>query len=250
MKNILVGAVATAAILTPCIASADTNAVVGIQYANTEVEDFDLDSYGFNGGLSHDFSNGTFFQFDGEYGRLDVEGCCLAQSSGAIHYGVRNEGHALAGFVSLTDFFSYSGLGFGVEGAMYWDSFVLNGSIGQIDFDDADFSATNFAVDGSYFFTPNLALNASLAQTEGDDDLDGSWTSYGIGGEWRLSNNPVSFTLGYTNTDFDDFDIDADTWRLGVNFDFGTGSLRERASNGPSMSGGRSLGRAIGSLPL
>lgn len=240
MKKFLVGAVATAAMMTPAIASADTNAVVGLQYANTDIDSFDFDSYGFNGAFSHDLNNGWFLQVDGEYNRVDAGGCCFSNSYAGFHAGMRNDSHAFAGFVSLGDFFGYSGLGVGVEGSLYWSNIVLNGSLGHVDFGDIDLSATGVSVDGSYFFNENLAINALVAYGDAEDGIDADWTTLGIGGEWRMANSPTSFTLGYRNTDFDS-DFDSDTWTIGVNFDLGTGSLRERASNGPSMNGARSL---------
>jgi opacity protein-like surface antigen len=125
MKKFLVGAAAAAAILAPVAASADTNAVVGVQYANNEFDSFDFDSYGFNAALSHDFDS-TFLQFDGEFNRVDADGCCNTSGYGAMHYGVRNDSYAFAGVVSLNDFFGYSGLGYGVEGAMYFSNFVVD----------------------------------------------------------------------------------------------------------------------------
>lgn len=247
MKKFLVGAVATAALLTPCVANAETNALVGIQYANTDIDDEDYDAYGFNGGFSHDLNNGWFIQMDGEYNRVDIDGCCYTDNYAAFHAGMRSENHAVAGFVSLGDFFGYSGLGYGLEGSLYWNNIVLNGVIAHEDFSDIDVAVTTYGVDGSYFFTPNFAINAEISQNEGDDAFDGSWTTYGIGGEWRMPTNGTSFTLGWSTTDYDS-DFDADTLRFGVNFDLGTGSLRERASEGPSLGGAQTLNAALNGL--
>jgi hypothetical protein len=237
MKKFLVGAAAAAAILAPVAASADTNAVVGVQYANNEFDSFDFDSYGFNAALSHDFDS-TFLQFDGEFNRVDADGCCNTSGYGAMHYGVRNDSYAFAGVVSLNDFFGYSGLGYGVEGAMYFSNFVVNGALGQVDFSDLDFQTTTIAADASYFFTPNFAVNGLISHSEGEDGIDADWTTYGVGGEWRFS-GPTSVTFGYRTTEIEDQDSDA--WTIGLNFDLGTGSLQERATSGPGMSGGRAL---------
>jgi hypothetical protein len=246
MKKFLVGAVATAALLTPAIASADTNAVVGAQYGNTDFGAGDFDGYGINGAFSHDFSNGHIFQFDGEHGRVSTDGSPdFSDAYGAAHFGVRNQSHALAGFVSMDEFFGLSGAGFGVEGQLYLNNVVLGGSLGHVGYDDVDLGATQLQVDGSYFFTPNLAVNALVAQTEGADDFDGDITSYGVGGEYRF-NNPFSITANWRTDDFDGGD--ADTWTIGVNFDFGTGSLHERATTGPSLQGGRNLSEALTAL--
>lgn len=247
MKKFLVGAVATAALLTPAIASADTNAVVGVQAGNTDFDGGDFDHYGLNGGFSHDFSNGWTFQFDGDHSRLSGDGDPdLSTGYGAAHMAMRNDTYALGGFVSMDEFFALSGTGFGVEGQYYLNNVVVGGSLGVVSFDDADIGATSLQLDGAYFFSPNLSVNALIAQTEGNDDIDEDWTSWGIGGEYRLSASPISIAANWRNDEFDGYD--ADTWTIGVNFDFGTGSLHERATNGPSLQGARNLHESFGNI--
>lgn len=246
MKKFLVGAVATAALLVPAVASADTNAVVGLDYSNTDFGPGDFDEYGLNAAFSHDMSNGWLFQFDGERGRLSGDGGPdLDTGYATAHFGVRNENHALAGFVGFDDFFGISGTAYGVEGQLYLNNFVLGGTLGHVDYGDADLGANQLQVDGSYFFSPNLAINALVAQTEGTDDFDGDITSYGVGGEYRF-NGPVSIAANWRTDDFDGGDTDR--WTIGVNFDFGAGSLHERATTGPSLAGGRNLNDSLGAL--
>lgn len=248
MKKFLVGAVATAALLVPAIASAETNAVVGLEFGNTDFDGGDFDRLNFNGGFSHDMNNGWLFQMDGEHGRIDESGSPeIATGYGAAHLGVRNESHALAGFVSFQDFFGISGTGFGVEGQMYLNSFVLGGSIGHADFGDADLTATSFQVDGAYYFTPNLSVNALLATSEADFGGGGEdeWTSMGVGGEFRF-HGPFSVHANWRNDEYDGYE--ADTWKIGFSYDFGTGSLHERATTGPSLQGASNLSDSIGGL--
>jgi opacity protein-like surface antigen len=247
MKKFLVGAVATAALLVPAVASADTNAVVGLQYGSTDYGIGDIDEYDINAAFSHDMSNGWLFQFDGERGRLsdDGGGPDLDTGYAAGHLGVRNENHALAGFVGFQDFFGISGTSFGVEGQMYLNNIVLGGSLGHVDFGDADFGATSLQLDGAYFFSPNLSVNALVAQSEGTDDFDTDWTSYGVGGEYRF-NNPLSINAGWRTDDFEGGE--ADTWTIGLSYDFGTGSLHERATTGPSLQGARNLSNTAGAI--
>lgn len=243
MKKILVGAVAAAALLTPAIASADTNAVVGIQLGNTDYGTADYDNYGLTGAFSHDMNNGWVFQMDGEHGRTDFGTADIASSYGAVHYGVRNDRYALAGFVGLDEFFSLSGTQFGAEGQMYFGNFVAGASAGISDFDE--FSVTSIQLDGAYYISPNLAINALIATTEGDDAIDEDWQTYGVGGEYRFS-GPMSVALNWRTDEFDS--DDTDTWTIGLNFDLGTGSLQERQTQGPSLQGARNLHGAVGGL--
>lgn len=243
MKKILLGAAAAIAIAAPGVAAADTNAVVGLGYSNTDFDSFDFDRYGFTGAFSHDLSNGAVLQMDGEMGRVDAGGCCIGSSYGAVHYGWRTDTHSFGGFIGLTD--SYvSGLGIGIEGQMFLGNLNLNGSVGYVDYDDAEFDATNVEVDAAYFFTPNLALTGVVAYSEADvfgGDTD--WTTLGIGGEWRFDNSPFSVNAGYRNHDFDGGE--ADTWTIGFSWDLGTGSVQDRTRSGPGFGGARQMFDAL-----
>lgn len=246
-KKLLAGAAATAALMTPGLAAADTNAVVGVAYNMQEIESTDWDRYGINGGFSHDFSNGTLLQFDGAAERVDIGGCCLSTGYAAVHYGMRSDNHGFGGFVSLEDFGPFSGLGLGVEGQFHFTNFLLNGSLGYLDFDDAELSGYAAQIDGAYFFTPNFALTGLISYTEADEVIDADWTSYGIGGEWRFGSGPVSLVAGYRHLDIED--ADGDAWTIGFNFDLGTDSLRDRARSGPSFNGASALHNNLNVLP-
>jgi hypothetical protein len=248
MKKFLFGAAAAAALVAPAVASADTNAVVGAQYTNIDFgSGSDADNYGLTGGFSHTFGNGTVLQMDGETGRVDAGGCCIALGYGAVHYGMRNDNHGVAGFLTLQDFFGYSGAGVGAEGQLFFSNAVLNGSLGYMDFNDLDVSATNVQVDGSWFFTPNFAVNANVAFTEFDASPDIEATTLGVGAEWRFDNSPASVIFGYRNSDSDDYG-DSDTWTIGFNVDLGTGSLQERATSGSSFGGANAFHNALRSI--
>lgn len=248
MKKFLLGALAAAAVAAPGVAAADTNAVVGLHYGNSDYGPGDFDSYGLNGAFSHDFSGGTFLQMDADLGRIDA-GSDVASSYGALHYGVRNDSYAFGGFVGLEDFFGLSGTSVGLEGQWYASNLVLNGSVGYLDLDDANLDFTNVQIDGGYFFTPNLQLTGLIAHTEADySSGDTDWTTYGIGGEYRFSGSPFSVALNYRTADTDGDDVDS--WMIGFNFDLGTGSLQERATHGPSLNGASALhANSTGLLP-
>jgi hypothetical protein len=234
MKKFLVGAAAAAAILAPVAASADTTAVVGIQYSNTDIDSFDFDAYGINGAFNHGFSNGTYVQMDVAADRIDAGGCCLDSSYAAVHYGMRNDNYAFGGFVSLDELFIYSGLGIGLEGQWYTPNMVFNGSVANYDFSDLDASTTSVTLDGSYFFTPDFSVTGRA--TFADDELYGDdVTVWGLGGEYRFSGQPFSIELGYRQADA--FDNDITSWTIGFNIDLGADSLYDRATSGPSQSG-------------
>lgn len=249
MKKILLGAAAAMAIAAPGVAAADTNAVIGAHYSNTDFDSFDFDSYGINGAFSHDLRSGAVLQMDGRWNRLDVGSGApdLGGSYGAVHYGMRNDAYSFAGFIGFSDFFALSGTGVGIEGQMFLGNVNLGGSLGYADY-DGELDATNVQVDGAYFFTPNLALTGVVAYTEVDfgPGGDADFTTLGIGGEWRFDGSPFSINAGYRNHDFDGGD--ADTWLIGFNVDLGTGSVQDRTRSGPGLTGAQALFGAIGTL--
>jgi hypothetical protein len=246
MKKLLVGAAAAAALLAPAVANAETNAVVGVTVGNTELETDDFDHYGLNGAFSHDFSNGWFIQMDGEHGRADLMGTDIATGYGAVHAGVRNDTYALGGFVSFDEFFVLSGTGYGVEGQYYLNNFVIGGSLGHVEFDGADLSATQVQLDAAYFITPNFAVNGLFGSTD-IEDADDEITSWGVGAEYRF-HGPLSVSANWRNDEVDDYE--SDTWTIGLTFDLGTGSLHERQTQGPSLQGARNLNDVFDGLPL
>ena len=63
----------------------------------------------------------------------------------------------------------------------------------------------------------------------------------GVGAEYEFAGTPFSLTGGYERTTLDDFDVDADTFQIGLRYSFGGGlQARDRA--------GANLGRTIGGV--
>jgi opacity protein-like surface antigen len=248
MKKLVLGAAAVAALLAPAVASAETNAVVGIDYNHVDYDFADGNTYGLNGAFNHDFANGWQIQMDGATERLDIGGCCINQNYATAHYGVRTDQYSFAGFVGLQNFSIFSGIDAGVEGQMHFGSASVGGSISFVDFGDIDVNATNANLDGVYFFTPNLSVNAGAAYTTADLGMgsDDYWT-WNLGGEYRFDGSPFSVALGYRQSQFDGGDVSA--WTIGLNLDLGTGSLQERRVHGPSWGGGRSLFDDVNAIP-
>jgi hypothetical protein len=246
MKKFLIGAVATAAIVTPCVAHADTNAIVGLNIGGGEVDTLDWDTVGIDGAFSHDFNNGTVMQFEAAADRVDIEDVDFSSNYAAVHYGVRSDSHAFGGFVSMEELFFFSGIGVGVEGQLFLGNIMLDGSVAYNDFDTIDVSLTTASLNGTYFFNPNLSATAGVGFT--DDELYGDdTTSWNIGGEWRFSGSPASIELGYRSSEV--FDEDVDAWMIGFNFDFGADSVQQRSRSGPSFDGARDNHNLLNIVP-
>lgn len=242
MKRLLTGAAMAAALIAPGVASADTGSV-GAHYGNIDVGTSDADLYGLDLNYNHDFSNGWTVQGSATSDRLDAGGGSTAGIGNIdIAAGVRNDNHAVYGFVGQTNLFFGDSLNLGVGGQMYLPRATLNGSLGYADFDGG--SATNVHVDGTYFFTDNFGVTGDLGYIDFDS---GSLNIYGVGATYRFAGSPVSLDAGYQVADGDSGDVDF--FRLGFNINFGTETAREQSQSGASFNGGRRLyGDILGAL--
>lgn len=251
MRKIALGAAAIA-LLAPGLAQADTNAIVGIDYNRVDFPFQDADVYGLSGAFNHDISDWNF-QMDGYAGRASEGFCCISTNYAAAHLGVRNDTYSAAGFVALQSFSSLSGINLGIEGQMFFPQAMLEGSLSYTDWSDFDLSATNVQIDGAWYFTPDFSVNALLGYVSADEGgSTGNFTAYGLSGEYRFSNCPTSISLGWRRLEGEG--DHSDTWSVGVTFDFGTGTLQDRTTKGPSWNGARSVydnwDRTIGLIPM
>jgi hypothetical protein len=237
MKKYLIGAAAALAIAAPGIAAAQTTGNVGVNVGNLDIDGSDdIDIYGLNAGVAHDFGSWTV-QGDATSERLDVGGGDLGIGNVTVSAGVRNDSHAVYGFFGHSTFGSDS-LNFGIGGQYHLNQMTFNGSVGYADFDGADMTAVN--VDGTYFFTDNFGAMAEVGYGELDGfGPDSDWTTFGVGGVYRFTASPVALNFGYRRTEGVSFD--ADLLRLGVSLPFGTDTAREDARSGATFNGGRRL---------
>lgn len=255
MRKVALGVAAIALMAAPGLAHADTNAVVGVDYNNVNFpgSSSDADVYGLSGAFNHGFNGDWNFQMDGSVDRVSEDGCCLNISYAGAHIGVRNQDYSFAGFVDLQSFSAFSGVGVGVEGQMFFPQAMLEGSVSYNDWGDIDLNATNAQVDGSWFITPNFSANARVAYTDGNEGgFNSNYWTYGLGGEYRFDNSPVSVNLGYRQAE--DSGSHVDTWSIGMVVDLGTGSVQDRIRSGPSWNGARSafedFGEVGGVIPM
>ena len=204
MKKFLLGAAAALAVTAPGVASADS-AEVGVGYGNIDFGNgADFDIWTLNGAYNHQFDSGWVLQLDGQHDRIDL-GANLGDSYGAVNLGMRNESHALYGFVGLSDVFALSFINLGAGGQLYLGNATINGSVGWSSSDDADLDITDARLDGTWFL--------------GGDN-------FGLTGQ-----------AGWINADAGD----ADVWRISLSYNIGTGSERERSQSGASFNGARNL---------
>jgi hypothetical protein len=231
MKKLLLG---LALLATPSVALAH-NGEVGVSLGNVEVGNDDVDVLELNGGFSRTAENGMTMQFDAANARLDFGGDAdIGAGYGAFNLGSRNSGHAIYGFVGLGEL-GVSSTNIGVGGQLYLDRVTINGSFGYADFDV--FELSNLGLDATYFINDNFGLTGELGRSEIDDDVD--WTTMGVGGVFRFTDSPFTVSGGFQNRDFDGGEVE--TWRIGLTYNFGASSERDRSRTGSSFNGARKL---------
>lgn len=242
MRKTLFGAAAALAIAAPGMALAQTTGDVGVHYNNLDIDGVsDIDVWGLDVGVAHDFGGWTV-QGNAISGRYDA-GADIGIGNVSVAAGVRNDAYAVYGFVGHTSFGADSA-NIGVGGQVHMDRLTFNGSVGVADFSGFDVRAAN--VDGTYYFTDNFGVLAELGYGEARGGPGADWTSYGVGGVYRISGTPATFDFGYRRTEHDF--TDSDLLRFGVSLAFGTNSAREAARSGPSFNGGERLYEQMGNI--
>jgi hypothetical protein len=240
MRKVLLGATAALAFVAPGVASAETSGHVGASYGNTEIDGLgEFDTYGIDGAVATDLGSNWLLQFDASSHNLDFDGGGETSAGGAyVHIAKRGSGHTLAGVVGMTDIFGLSGETIGAEGQMFFSSVTVNGSAVYGNFDEADFDVWNLHLDGTFFVTENFGLTGGVNHSEADSSgSEFDWTTWSADAAYRFANSPFSVFGGYAYTDFDDAGGEADTWRIGVRYDFGTDSLQASSQTGASLNG-------------
>jgi len=249
MKHVLFASAALAAVIFAAAPSfAQSTGYVGLSYGQTDIENVEGDTWAAEGAVAFDLSDAWGGQIDLGYTSTDYDGAGEIDGlNGTFHLFKRNDSHSFGGFVGLSEVEDTTVWNLGVEGQSYMANTTLAGSFAYGQIDDADLDTWSLNGEARYFVSDNFRLDAGLGWTrvtDGDDSADG-W-SFGVGGEYQLATAPVSLTAGYTRSTLNDLDIEADTFRVGVRYNFGTGSLKERDRSGASFNNPNNLNGLIG----
>lgn len=248
MKSALFASAAAVAVLFAGAASAQPTGYFDLGYSDTEVDtglgDGELNIWSLGGKVFVPTASNIDWQFDGSVSNTDYDtGDEVTSVSGTAHAFTRNDAWAFGGFVGLSDSDQNDDAAWnvGVEGHKYFESVTLAGqlSYGQY-FDNNDVDFWNIGGEARWFLSDNFRLDARLGATQlesGSTDID--VVSYGVGGEYQFAGRPFSIFAGYDRTDSEDlFDLEADTFSVGVRFSFGGDTLKSRDRSGASFSGG------------
>ena len=234
MRNWIIGAAAILAVAVPGVASAQTGYVGGV-YSNVEVDGADdSDAWGVEGAVAFAGSSSIVFEVDASV--IDPE-------EGDTGYGVvghvysRNDSHLFGGFVGIAGSDDSETWTAGLEGAKYFANWTLAGAVAYGNNDDFDSDGYGVNAEGRFFVNDNLRLNANLGWANidfggfGDDDA----FTYGVGGEYQFASLPISVAAGWNHVEFDEVDTEADALSVGVRWNFGGQTLRDRDRNGASQ---------------
>lgn len=247
MKKYLLGAAAALAVGVPA-AQAETTGHLDFSYQTASIDwssgsDDDVDTWALGGALITPLHGNWNLQFDANHMNYtwndsDYDAAANNTSAHIVH---RTDGHAVGGYVGFGSIWGQTLYMYGLEGQIYMPNATIGGVVQRASSSDYyDYSAWDARVTGSYFMSDQLAFNGSLSYTD-FDDYDTSVTGIGIGAEYRFTNCPWSVNGNYLNEswDYGSSDADVDLFRIGLSYDFGTGSARERSQEGASFDSAR-----------
>ncbi|QGZ96334.1 porin [Terricaulis silvestris] len=230
MRNWIIGAAAILAVAVPSVAAAQTG-YVGAVYGNADNGAVDEDFYGVEGAVAFAGSGSIVFEVDASISDSDDSDT----GYGVVgHVYSRNDSHLFGGFVGIAGSDDSDTWTAGLEAAKYFTNWTLAGAVAYGNNDDADTDGYGANVEARVFINDNFRLNGNIGLASidtGADDED--VTIYGVGGEYQLASYPVSFTANYNTADFDGGDVDV--WTIGVRYNFGGQTLRDRDRNGASQ---------------
>ena len=246
MRNWIIGAAAILAVAVPGVASAQSG-YVGAVFGNVEVDGADdADFYGVEGAVAFAGSGSIVFELDAAITDSDDtdEGYGLTG-----HVYSRNDSHLFGGFVGIAGSDDSDTFTVGLEAAKYFAGWTLAGAVAYGENDDFDSEGFGANVEGRFFVQDNFRIDANLGWANidygsfGDDDA----FSYGVGAEYQFAAMPISIGAAWDHVEFDEVDTEADAWTIGVRYNFGAGTLRDRDRNGASQANVvGSLGSAFG----
>lgn len=238
MRNLLIAAVLLAA-ATPGLAAAQTG-YAGVTYSNTEIDGFDdSDSWGLDGAVAFAGSGSIVFEVDAAIADNDDSDTAYGLTGHVYH---RNDSHLFGGFVGVGDSSDSTTWTAGLEASKFFTSWTLAGAAFYANNDDANVDGYGVSTEARFFITDNFRLQGGLGWANVDSDFgDDNALQYGVGGEYQFAALPVSVAASYTRTELDEADFEADTFSVGVRYNWG-GTLRDRDRSGASQASITSAG--------
>jgi hypothetical protein len=238
MRKLFLGAAAAMALAAPGVASA--NGYVGLDYANVDADGFESDGFGVSGSAVVTPN----IALDAAVADNDDD-----TSWGATgHLFTNNSSYLIGGFLGFAGNDDTTTWGGGAEGQVYLNNVTLAAAVGYGANDDADVDTWGVNGEARYFISENFRIEGGLgwANVDGGGGADDDALSFGVGGEYLFAAAPISVGLGYSNTQFDEADVDIDTISATVRYNFGGGSLMDRDRSGGGLAGLSGVTSALG----
>ncbi len=227
MRNWIIGAAAMLAVAVPGVATAQTG-YVGASYGNIDVSGAgDADFYGVEGAVAFAGSGSIVFELNA--GLVDSDD--FDQAYGLTgHVYSRSDAGLFGAFVGITDSDVVDETWtVGLEASKFYTNWTLAGALFYSDNDGGEAWGVN--VQPRVFIHDNFRLQANLGWA--DYDGGGDATRFGLGGEYQFASAPISIGAGWSTIDSNGPDVD--TLSIGLRYNFGGTTLRDRDRSGASQ---------------
>lgn len=235
MKKYFLGAAALVAMAAPAVAHADPTGYVGLDYANTHVDGAgSSDGWGAEGAVAFDGGSGVAFELDGAVFDSDSSDTVWG---GTGHLFVRDSQYLFGGFVGASTANSDTVWNAGLEANSYFaPNWTLAGAVQYADDNDIDVNGWGVNAALRYFAMDNFRVQGTAGWASIDAPLgsDNAW-SLGAGAEYQFTTTPISVGLDYAHTETDNTNISADSFKVSLRYNFGSGSLLDRDRHGASQ---------------
>jgi hypothetical protein len=253
MRKLLWGAAAVIAVSAPGIAHADTTGQMSLTYDNTNYHPGNsFNSYALGGAVQTDVAPNWTVQLDGR-ATLEVwdhSSYDYSYGYAAVHADTTFDGFDVGAFTGIQNSSGYGGTMFGVESRTAFDNISLQGSVAYANFRNL-FDSWDARIDGSYFVTPNWAVNAGVAGVwwRENGGYHDNVTDLSVGTAYQFSHCPISLFANYTYShdkpNEGDPSYHENTFKLGVQLNFGGGTMQDRTNHGASWSGAEAFNEQL-----
>lgn len=232
MRSVIFGAASALALLAPAAASAETAGYVDISVGQADIDSTDLDMISLGGAVVTPVSPNWRAQFDVDATRYSEDGA-ITGTSVTAHLFTEGPNWAVGGVLSNRDLLFASMWSLGLEGQTNLGQVVLEGEVGvgTIETFGGDTGTVNADGNATFYATPDFSIGLGVSYLDADDAF-GSSLTYSIEGEYKFD-CPMSVFAGWATADYDDVDVDVDTWRIGARWAFGNDTLQGRRETGP-----------------
>ncbi|MNR10795.1 hypothetical protein D3C85_1270610 [compost metagenome] len=236
MKTVFLASVAAATLIAAPAFAQDAVGSAGLSYVNSDADGFETDGAVIDGSVATSAFGDWTVTLDGALNYSDSDGPMGdTTSAAAAHVSRIFKGVRVGGFAGFQNNELFDIATFGAEAQKTFQRATLTGSVSYSDFLQAE--AWNVGADAAYYPMAALRLNAGVGYATIDGAFGGeeieSWT-YGVGAEYRVAATPYSVFGRYETTSYDDIDLDVDTFKIGVRYNFG-GSFQDQDRAGANI---------------